>query len=104
MAENATPAAPVPAPRAASIQPAPAPAAAASQNAPATPAPVPPKTLVAQASALIKSFTGAHHSVLLIGGIGLLVVASALILLMARRPRPRTRVSLITQTMDDRRR
>lgn len=104
MAENAAPVAPVPAPAMASAQPAPAPAAAAPQSAAATPVPAPPKTLVAQASALIKSFTGAHHSVLLIGGISLLVVATALILLMARRPRPRTRVSLITQTMDERHR
>ncbi len=106
LAENVAPAVPVPAPPSASTQPAPAPVAAAPQSpsVPATPAPAPPKTLVAQASALIKSFTGAHRSVLLIGGIGLLVVASVLILLMARRPRPRSRVSLITQTMDERHR
>jgi hypothetical protein len=104
MAENAAPAAAAPPNPPASTQLAPAPAAAVPQSASASPASVPPKTLVAQASALIKSFTGAHHSVLLIGGISLLVVASALILLMARRPRPRSRVSLITQTMDERHR
>lgn len=91
MAEHAAPAAP-------------APSVVAPQSASAAPVQVPPKTLVAQATALIKSFTGAHRSVLLIGGISLLVVASALIVLMARRSRPAARVSLITQTMDERHR
>jgi hypothetical protein len=95
MAEHPVPASPTPAPL---------PAVAAPQSASAPPAQAPPKTLVAQASALIKSFTAAHRGVLLIGGVGLLVVASALILLMARRGRPAARVSLITQTMDERHR
>jgi hypothetical protein len=95
MAEHPVPASPTPAP---------APVVAAPQNASTAPAQAPPKTLVAQASALIKSFAGAHRNVLLIGGVGLLVVASALILLMARRGRPAARVSLITQTMDERHR
>ena len=97
MAEHAAPAIPAPAPR-------PSPTAAAPQSAAATPAPAPPKTLVSQAAALIKSFTSEHRSILLVGGIGLLVVASALIVFMARGSRPRSRVSLISQTMNDSRR
>jgi hypothetical protein len=100
MAENAAPAAPVPQSPTPASAPVPAPAAAPVSAAPAQP---PPQTLIAQATALIKSFTGTHRSLLLIGGVSLLVVASGLILLMARRSRPSGRVSLISQTMDDRR-
>lgn len=95
--------APEPVQASAPVARAPVPAAAPPAPA-ATPAPPPQKTLVTQATALVKSFTGEHRSLLLIGGISLLVVATALIMLMARRSRSSGRVSLITQTMDDHRR
>jgi len=106
-AAPATPAAPAPmqtpAPATTPVPAAPVAAAAPDQSVPVAPAQPPAKSLVAQATALIKSFTGTHRSLLLVGGVGLLVVASGLILLMARRSRPTGRVSLISQTMNDRR-
>jgi hypothetical protein len=78
----------------------PAPKPAVAQPAPA-PAP-PQKTLIAQATALFKSYTGGH-TLLFIGGGAIIVVALGLILL-TRRSHSSGRVSLITQTMDDRRR
>jgi hypothetical protein len=101
MAQDAAPA--TPAPAAVPAARAPVVAAAPAQTAPAAPVQAPSRTLVAQATALIKSFTGNHRSLLLIGGVSLLVVATGLILLLARRSRSPGRVSLISQTMDDRR-
>jgi hypothetical protein len=103
LTQDTAPAAPVPEAAPAPAAPAPVVTAAPAQTAPAAPVPAPSKTLVAQATALIKSFTGNHRSLLLIGGVSLLVVATGLILLMARRSRSPGRVSLISQTMNDRR-
>ena len=101
MAQDTAAATPPPAPS--SAEAAPVAAAAPAPTPSAAPVEAPPKTLIAQATALIKSFTGNHRSLLLIGGVGLLVVATGLILLLARRSRSPGRISLISQTMNDRR-
>ncbi len=79
-------------------------AAPVSKAASPAPAQAPRMTLTAQAAALIKSYTGAHRNLLVVGGACVLALVTGLILLLARRSRPSGRVSLITQTMDDRRR
>ena len=103
MTQGVAPVSPEPAPAPVPAEAAPVATAAPAPTPPAAPVQAPPKTLVTQATALIKSFTGAHRSLLLIGGVSLLVVATGLILLLARRSRSPGRVSLISQTMNDRR-
>ena len=60
------------------------------------------KSLLAQAGALIKSFSGNHSTLLLAGGAAVLVIVLGLVFLMTRRSRGPARISLITQTMGQR--
>ena len=89
---------PEPAPKPAPTESTVPPAKAGTNATPARPN----TSLVAQGTALMKSFAGAHPRTLLIGGGTLIVIALGLIVMLVRRSRRSARISLISQMMDDR--
>jgi hypothetical protein len=104
MAQDTAPAEPAAVPPSAPAADA-TPVSRVAPNPAPAPAPVqpPPATLGAQATALIKSFTGTHRNLLLAVGACLLLAVGGLIFVLARGSRPSGRSSLITQTMNNRR-
>ena len=82
--------------------PPPPPSPSAPTFKPATPAPAAHSSLLSQATALVKSFGGGHRTVLLYGGVALLVVALGLIGLATRRSHGPARISLISQALNNR--
>jgi hypothetical protein len=89
---------PEPAAKSAPVEATAPPATAATNAAPARST----ASLVAQGTALMRSFAGAHPKMLLIGGGTLIVIALGLIVMLVRRSRRTARISLISQMMDDR--